>query len=132
MSSATSVILFSIDGMRPDGLQQAETPNIDQLISNGAHTLAATTVTPPITLPSHTSMFRGVPPERHGITANQWAPMARPLPSIFEVVHAAGRKTASFYNWEEVRDLSGPGALDYAFFYGVRNTTDIGYDMEVA
>src|SRR4051812_10308887 len=132
MSSAKSVILFSIDGMRPDGLQQAATPNIDRLIDTGAHTLMATAITPPITLPSHTSMFRGVPPERHGITANRWSPMARPIPSIFEVVHAAGRKTASFYNWEELRDLSGPGALDYSFYRSLHNTTDIGHDMEIA
>ena len=29
-------ILFSIDGMRPDGLQQVNTPTIDRLIATGA------------------------------------------------------------------------------------------------
>src|SRR4051794_350312 len=106
MDGIETVLLFSIDGMRPDGMQQADTPNIDRLIVGGALTLAARTVLPSITLPCHTSMFRGVPPERHGITANTWTPMARPIPSIIDLVHRAGRRTASFYGWEELRDLS--------------------------
>lgn len=32
-----SVVLFVIDGLRPDGLQRAETPHIDQLIAGGGH-----------------------------------------------------------------------------------------------
>ena len=30
-----SAVLFVIDGLRPDGLQRAETPHIDQLIARG-------------------------------------------------------------------------------------------------
>lgn len=126
------VILVSIDGMRPDGFQQAETPTIDAIIKRGAHTFNAQTVRPPITLPCHTSMFRGVAPDKHGITSNIWAPMARPIPSIVELVHRAGGKTAAFYNWEQLRDLSGPGALDFAFYWGFRNDENIEGDIVVA
>jgi predicted AlkP superfamily pyrophosphatase or phosphodiesterase len=55
---AKHIILFVIDGMRPDGLQQAETPNIDWLIAAGACTWQAQTVTPSISLPCHTFMPR--------------------------------------------------------------------------
>ena len=34
-TTISMVILFSIDGMRPDALQQAQTPNIDRLVANG-------------------------------------------------------------------------------------------------
>jgi predicted AlkP superfamily pyrophosphatase or phosphodiesterase len=111
-----SVILFLVDGMRPDGLQQAQTPVMDQLIATGAHTFTARTVMPSITLPVHTSLFLGVTPERHGNTTNIWTPPARPVPGLIDVLHQADKTTASFYNWEPLRDLSRPGSLDAAFF----------------
>ena len=55
---------------------------------------------PSATLPCHTSMFRGVTPERHGITTNTWVPQVRPVPSLVDVLHRAGKRTAFFYNWE--------------------------------
>ncbi len=112
----THLILFVIDGMRPDGLQQANTPTIDRLIAEGAHTFKARTVMPSVTLPCHTSLFHGVEPGRHGITTNTWMPMARPVSGLVDVLHAAGKTTAFFYNWEELRDLARPGSLDFAVF----------------
>ena len=37
----SKVVLFSIDGMRPDGLQQANTPFFDSMMATGAYTLTA-------------------------------------------------------------------------------------------
>ena len=125
-----SAVLFVIAGLRPDGLQRAETPHIDQLIARGAHTYAARTVMPSSTLPCHTSMFRGVAPERHGITTNTWVPQVRPVPSLIDIVHAAGCKTAAFYNWEQLRDLSDPGALDRSIY--LNNCYDPDGDGELA
>jgi len=61
-------------------------------------------------------MLRGVPPERHGITTNQFQPLARPVPSLIDAAHAAGRRTGFFYNWEQLRDLAEPGSQDVAHF----------------
>ena len=61
-SSSYGTILIVIDGCRPDGIQQANTPNIDTLIARGAYTFNAQSVVPSSTLPCHTSMFRGVTP----------------------------------------------------------------------
>ena len=33
-------------------------------------------------------------------------------PGLSDLLHAAGLKTASFINWEQLRDLSRPGSLD--------------------
>lgn len=115
-SSCRGAILVVIDGCRPDGIQQADTPNIDALIERGAHTFKARSVVPSATLPCHTSMFRGVTPSRHGITTNTWVPMVRPVPSIAETAHAMNRKTAFIYNWEQLRDLAAPGSLDFSYF----------------
>ena len=115
-------LLFIVDGMRPDGLRQADTPIMDSLIASGAHSFEARTVMPSITLPCITSLFLGVKPERHGVTTNTWEPQAWPVPSLFEVIHEAGLQTAFFYNWEQLRDVSRPGALNASFF--LRNCDD--------
>ena len=102
--------------MRPDGLLAADTPVMDALMASGSYTLDARTVTPSATLPCHTSLFYGVGPDRHGVTTNVWSPPVRPTPSLFQVLHQNGHSTAKFYNWEELRDLSPPGALDLSIF----------------
>ena len=112
MARADMVVLFSVDGMRPDGLQEAETPHIDRLIRNGCVTYEAQSVMPSVTLPCHNSMFRSVPPTRHGIVTNVFTPLVRPVPSLIDAVRRARRKTAAFYNWEQLRDLGEPGSLD--------------------
>src|SRR5262245_60589171 len=42
------VILFSIDGMRPDALAAARTPNIDRLIESGSYAPRASSVMPSV------------------------------------------------------------------------------------
>ena len=112
MSESKQCVLISVDGMRPDGLRQAETPNMDRLIAAGAHTFDASTVMPSVTLPCHMSMFHSVPPERHGVTTNTGTPQVRPGPGIFEAVHKSGRTTASFRNWDQLRDLGRPASMN--------------------
>ena len=115
MDKSKTVILFLIDGMRPDGLLKANTPVMDHLIAAGVHTLDARTIMPSVTLPCILSLFLGVTPERHGNTTNVYTPPARPVPGLFDVIQAARGKTASFYNWEELRDVSRPGSLNASF-----------------
>jgi phosphopentomutase len=43
-------------------------------------------------------------------------PMVRPVSSIAEVAHSAGRRTAFIYNWEQLRDLAEPGTLDFSYY----------------
>jgi hypothetical protein len=87
---ANHVVLFVVDGLRPDGLQEADTPHIDGLIAGGAATWQAQSVTPSITLPCHASLFLAVPPARHGVVTNVWMPPQPPVPGLIEVVHQAG------------------------------------------
>ncbi|GAB4469204.1 MAG: alkaline phosphatase family protein [Armatimonadaceae bacterium] len=112
------VLLCSMDGVRPDAIAATQTPCIDGLAANGAYTWEARTVMPSVTLPCHTSMVRGVPPERHGITSNVFTPMARPVPSLFEVAAAAGLRVGMFFNWEQLRDLAAPGSSLVSICHG--------------
>ena len=108
-------VLFLVDGMRADALAATQTPTMDKMMKNGSYTLSARTVMPSVTLPSHASLFFSVPTTRHGILTNTWHPMARPLPGLFDALHKKDLTCASFYNWEQLRDLSSPGALAASF-----------------
>jgi len=64
------VLLVSLDGLRSEYLDQADTPTLDRLISEGA---AAQSLVPPFpskTFPSHWTQVTGLWPEHHGIVDN--------------------------------------------------------------
>jgi len=132
MPFAQQVVLFLVDGMRPDGLQAADTPFMDRLMADGSSAMNARTVMPSTTLPCHASLFYGVTPERHGVTTNVWQPPARPTPSLFQQLHQSGLKTAQFYNWEELRDMSPPGSLDIALFINNLYEPNGAGDLKIA
>jgi predicted AlkP superfamily pyrophosphatase or phosphodiesterase len=117
-----SVLLVMIDGMRPDALMAADAPVMQRLARQGASTLRSRTIMPSVTLPCHTSLFYGVSPQRHGITDNIWHPLARPVPSLFDVVWRAGRSTAMFYNWGELRDMAAPSSLAESYLVSADRT----------
>jgi predicted AlkP superfamily pyrophosphatase or phosphodiesterase len=112
----SKAILIIIDGCRPDAIRLADTPHIHKLMLNGTYTLEARTVKPSITLPVHFSIFTGLKPIDHGVLTNTGRPgLSLSALSFFTLAKYAGKTTASFYNWEYLRELSPPGYLDNAF-----------------
>lgn len=91
------MLVVSIDGLRPDVAMRADMPALRSLMARGSFTFFCATTDTAVTLPSHFSMFTGVPPEKHGITYNadpkpgeaivpQW-------PTLFALAHRAGFST---------------------------------------
>ena len=111
------VILISIDGMRPDGVLNCGNPFVEEMKKLGSHALDARTVIPSVTLPCHTSMFHSVTPERHGITTNTYMPQVRPISGLAEQIKLMGGKSAMFYGWEPLRDITRPGSLTWAEYF---------------
>lgn len=129
------VILISIDGMRPDGLEKCGHPFVEKLKEIGAYTLDAKTVFPSVTLPCHMSMFHSVPPQRHGTTTNIYMPQVRPVSGLFEQIKSAGGKSGMYYGWEPLRDISRPGSLisaEYIHSYAEEDTDSILTDKMFA
>ena len=120
----SKMILIIIDGCRPDGLAQATTPNLDSLWQNGAYSWRGQSVMPSISLPCHTSMFRSIPPQDHGIHENVYSPTAAQFPSIIEVAAHGDLHTAFFSSWEELRDLARPGSLETGYYRHYRPGRD--------
>jgi predicted AlkP superfamily pyrophosphatase or phosphodiesterase len=109
------VVLISVDGMRPDAIGQCRNKFLANLIPESRAALDAQTVMPSVTLPAHMSMFHSVAPERHGVTGNVFTPQVRPVAGLCEQIRAAGKKSAFFTNWNELRDLTRPDSLAYSF-----------------
>jgi predicted AlkP superfamily pyrophosphatase or phosphodiesterase len=108
--------MMILDGCRPDALAQAKTPNLDALWQSGAYTWTGRSVMPSVTLPAHNSMFRSIPPAKHGVREdNIFRQSALAFPSVLDVAKQAGLHTAMFYSWEQLRDLSSPGSLNMSY-----------------
>ena len=110
------VILISIDGMRPDGLQQCGNPFVKELEQKCAYTYQGRSVFPSVTFPCHFSMTHSVTPQRHGLLSNTYVPQVRPVTGLFETLNRKKSVNAMFYGWEELRDIAPPGALTYATY----------------
>lgn len=67
-------VVIGVDGMSPDGILHANTPNMERLRQHGAWTFHARAVMPTSSSPNWASMIMGAGPEQHGITSNDWEP----------------------------------------------------------
>lgn len=66
------MVVVGVDGLSPDGLRHAETPNINRLRERGSWTYHARGVMPTSSSPNWASMIMGAGPEQHGVTSNDW------------------------------------------------------------
>jgi arylsulfatase A-like enzyme len=107
------VLLVSIDGLLPESYVESErlglsVPNLRALVQDGAWARGATSVTPSITFPAHTTIITGVSPTRHGVVSNEvfdpdgklgggwyWHFSDIKVPTLFDRSRAAGLKTAA-------------------------------------
>jgi|SRR5687768_4109774 len=116
-SVSRHVIVVSVDGLRPDAIAAYNAPTLQRLMREGSHTLSATTIDPSRTLPSHTSMLTGQPPERHGVRWNHVVTADADvieLPNVFSVARAHGYSTAAFFSKAKFQPLQRDGTLDYS------------------
>lgn len=90
------VILISIDGLRPDAIDAADTPNLDSLIATGAYSPLATCDIPTATLPNHTTMLTGLTVTQHGVRFNVEVPGKVEFRTLHDECADAGLKTG-FY-----------------------------------
>jgi predicted AlkP superfamily pyrophosphatase or phosphodiesterase len=122
-----------VDGLSPDGVLQADAPNLKRLRQQGAWTLHARGVMPTSSSPNWASMIMGAGPEQHGVTSNDWQPDKFDIPptvkgpgGIFPTIFSQLREQkpectlAVFHDWggfgrlverkmvDVVEDLDGP------------------------
>jgi arylsulfatase len=112
-----NVVFVSIDTLRADhlgtyGYRRATSPTLDQLADESL-VFERAFATAPWTLPSHASMFTGLYPEEHGAgRSTPRAPLPEGIPTLAEILQAAGYRTFAFTAGGAMRRSSG---LDRGF-----------------
>jgi len=117
------VLLISIDGMRPDAIQNTDYGKYLETVCS--YTLNARTVYPSITLPCHMSMFHSVEPSEHGVTENSYTPSPEMGNGISEALAEQNKRTAIFFNWSPIDNLVKPNKNVYSKFI---DPTPIGWE----
>lgn len=124
---AKHVILIGVDGMSPNGVIQANTPIMDEMMKNGAHSFHARSVLPSSSGANWASMLNGAGPEQHGVISNNWktdnfilpatvVKDAHRFPSIFTVIRdqKPNAVIGAIYDWEPIVNFFEPSAVDYS------------------
>ena len=116
MKRSEHVVIISVDGLRPDAIDKFGAKTLQRMMREGRYSLAAKTIMPSKTLPSHTSMLTGVDVDQHGIDWNsdevdQHGHVA--VPTVFGQAKAAGFHTAAFFSKTKFHHLEAPNTMDY-------------------
>lgn len=108
-ATAGRVLILGLDGARSEGLELAQTPNLDRLRARGRTDLDALTGDISLSGPGWASMLSGVWCDRHGVIDNDlsWAQSRFDLvPHFFQRIEAARPElvTASVVHWAPIND----------------------------
>jgi hypothetical protein len=130
------VIVVGVDGMSPDGIRNASTPVMHDLISKGSVKWNVRTVIPSSSSPNWASMIMGAGVEQHGVLDNDWEKDNYSLPAIvrdeedlfptiFYVIrkNRPGAEIGAVYHWEGFGRLIEKKALSYNRHYDSADST---------
>lgn len=125
MAQQNRVLVIGVDGLRPDAMEFANTPNIDALISNGIYNSLAQGEDLTFSGPNWSSVLHGVHRDRHGVNTNSHG--AGPFgsytgnnfashPDLFTILegHDSSLTTARFTSWTGIH--SQPTGADINVF----------------
>lgn len=120
------VIIIGVDAMSPDGIINADTPVLDEIMAEGAYTLNARGVLPTSSSTNWASMVSGAGPEQHGVTSNGWErddfnfpPVTTGTEDIFPTIFGVARtqrpsmEMGAIYTWSGFGRLIERTALSY-------------------
>lgn len=118
------VVVIGVDGLYPQGIDDARTLNIHTMMKDGAWSFHARAVFPTVSSPNWASMIMGAPVEMTGVTSNEWQPKGAAIapacedspgifPTIFGLEHKQHpeAKMGIFTDWPDFVRLVEPGAV---------------------
>ncbi|WP_129655120.1 alkaline phosphatase family protein [Flagellimonas olearia] len=122
------VVVIGVDGMSPDGIQNANTPMLDSMVQNGAATMQARSVLPSSSSPNWASMIMGADTEQHGITSNGWEKFDHQLPPV--VATKNGTFPTIFTLFKDQQPEAHVGAIyDWDGFGRLFEKDDVDFDI---
>ncbi len=106
------VILISLDGLRPDAIDLADTPHLESLIATGSYSAFAQCELPPATLPNHTTMITGVSVETHGVWFNTLVEGKVGVRTLHDEIAAAEMRTGFFASKSKLGYIAHEESID--------------------
>lgn len=128
---AEHVVLISLDGFRPDAIQEAKAAVLSRLIEEGAYCANARTVRPSLTIPGHSSMLTGLDVRRHGANWNDYKPGSIDAPTVFTLSKKAGKTTAAIAAKPKLYPLLSQENLDYRYLPPIPEGWDSSNPLDV-
>jgi len=110
------VLLIGIDGVRPDALEYANTPYLDDLKVNGIYSPDAMNDDITISGPGWSAILCGVWSDKHGVTGNDFTnDNYDNFPPFFDYIETfnSDLKTASICHWGPINDFIVQDFSDY-------------------
>lgn len=109
------VVIFSIDGLRPDMVTVDLMPRHVQLMAEGITATHASTIRESDTLPSHGAMLSGRGLSAHGLWWNSWKANRGyiKVPTIFTAATAAGLSTAMIVGKQKLKHIATPNTVGH-------------------
>ena len=136
------VLVIGIDGLRPDAMQKAKTPNIDALIQNGAVSFQCQILgeryrkNDTVTAPGWSSILTGVWADKHGVQDNSFkAKQFDKYPHFFARIKSQfpSLKTASFLDLPQTNEYVVAHAdFQYGYLESVPARSRAGKDSLIA
>ncbi|MFT4665693.1 MAG: hypothetical protein ACI8YQ_002908 [Polaribacter sp.] len=127
LQAQQKVLVIGIDGARPDALQLANTPNIDNLIADGIYSPHALNDDITISGPGWSAILCGVWSDKHLVTGNDFSNNNyTEYPMIFKYIEEENPDlhTVSFVHWDPINDNIVQDHADFKL--------NLGTDLEVA
>lgn len=132
---ADHVVLISVDALRPEFYLRAgwPAPTAQQLGRQGIAAGSVRSVFPTLTYPAHTTIVTGALPGRHGIWHNRpfnpsgpsiawyWEAAAIRVPTLWDILHAAGGTTAA---------VAWPVTVGASIHWNLPDVWDAGSDAD--
>ena len=136
------VLVIGIDGLRPDAMQKAKTPNIDALIQNGAVSFQCQILgeryrkNDTVTAPGWSSILTGVWADKHGVQDNSFkGKQFDTYPHFFARIKSQfpSLKTASFLDLPRTNeDVVAHADFQYGYLESVPARSRAGKDALIA
>lgn len=107
MPKSKHVLIFGLDGCRPDAMEAANTPSMDKLIAEGAYAPKAQTGEITISGPGWSDMLTGVWYRKHGVKDNSFeGANYNQYPHLFRRLkeRRPDLETASIVNWAPINE----------------------------
>lgn len=110
--AAPRLVLISVDGLRPDVIEPAVTPNLSALRDAGASARVAINDLPSATMTNHATMLTGLVKDVHHLVLDFEIPGTIDAPTIFDYAAAAGLRSAFFASKRKLHYLAPSDVIE--------------------